>query len=187
MFGKRVQQHVAQIGTVDLRSLKRASSGVSSCSSRVPSGSRSRRSWPSRRAIAWNWSIRTASRFTLRPAIDDTDDCAASERVEPHLLVLWGARWYLVAYDLTRDRWQIYRLDRITPQPPTGQRFTPRDVPGESVAEYVGLAALFGTFDADMSRRTPAELRDAATLLAQRYAAAADQIEPRTSRSSARP
>lgn len=61
----------------------------------------------------------------------------APERVEPHHLVLWSARWYLVAYDLVRDRWQTYRLDRITPRERTRQAFTPRPLPGDSVARYV--------------------------------------------------
>src|SRR3989440_3733652 len=32
--------------------------------------------------------------------------------VEPHRLVLLGRRWYLVGYDLDRQDWRSYRLDR---------------------------------------------------------------------------
>ncbi|QXJ21953.1 WYL domain-containing protein [Actinomadura graeca] len=58
-------------------------------------------------------------------------------RVQPHHLVTWGGRWYLVAWDLDRDDWRIFRADRITPRTPTGPRFTPREVPGGDVAAYV--------------------------------------------------
>lgn len=58
-------------------------------------------------------------------------------RVQPHHLVTWGGRWYLVAWDLDRGDWRTFRADRITPRTPTGPRFTPREVPGGSVAAFV--------------------------------------------------
>jgi predicted DNA-binding transcriptional regulator YafY len=58
-------------------------------------------------------------------------------RAEPHHLVTWGGRWYLVAWDLDRDDWRTFRADRITPRVPTGPRFTPRELPGGSVSEFV--------------------------------------------------
>ncbi|MEW2067047.1 WYL domain-containing protein [Streptomyces sp. NPDC007346] len=58
-------------------------------------------------------------------------------RVEPHHLVTWGRRWYLVAWDLDRGDWRTFRADRIAPRTPTGPRFTPRELPGGSVAAFV--------------------------------------------------
>lgn len=58
-------------------------------------------------------------------------------RVQPHHLVTWGGRWYLVAWDLDREDWRTFRADRITPRTPTGPRFTPREVPGGDVAAFV--------------------------------------------------
>ncbi|MFV2009369.1 MULTISPECIES: helix-turn-helix transcriptional regulator [unclassified Micromonospora] len=58
-------------------------------------------------------------------------------RVEPHHLVTWRGRWYLVGWDLDRDDWRIFRADRITPRTPTGPRFTPRELPADSVAAFV--------------------------------------------------
>ncbi|MGV9369994.1 helix-turn-helix transcriptional regulator [Micromonospora tulbaghiae] len=58
-------------------------------------------------------------------------------RVQPHHLVTWGGRWYLVAWDLDRDDWRTFRVDRISPRTPTGPRFTPRELPGGDVAAYV--------------------------------------------------
>ena len=58
-------------------------------------------------------------------------------RVEPHHLVARGGLWYLLAWDLDRGDWRTFRADRITPRTPTGPRFTPRELPGGSVAAFV--------------------------------------------------
>ena len=62
---------------------------------------------------------------------------SALRRVEPHHLVSAQSRWYLVAWDLERDDWRIFRADRINPRTPTGPRFSPRELPGGDVREYV--------------------------------------------------
>jgi predicted DNA-binding transcriptional regulator YafY len=62
---------------------------------------------------------------------------AIPRRVQPHHLVTWGGRWYLVAWDLDRDDWRTFRADRITPRIPTGPRFTRRELPGGDVATFV--------------------------------------------------
>ncbi|WP_440708179.1 helix-turn-helix transcriptional regulator [Herbiconiux sp. YIM B11900] len=65
-------------------------------------------------------------------------DYTGPRRVEPHHLVTSQGRWYLVAWDLDRDDWRLFRADRITPRTPTGPRFTPRGLPGGvSAAAYV--------------------------------------------------
>ncbi|MFF0609968.1 helix-turn-helix transcriptional regulator [Nocardia tengchongensis] len=48
---------------------------------------------------------------------------------EPHRLVHHGRRWYLTAWDVDREDWRTYRVDRLTPRTPTGPRFTPREAP----------------------------------------------------------
>lgn len=58
-------------------------------------------------------------------------------RVEPHHLVTSQGRWYLVAWDRDNDDWRIFRADRIGLRSPNGPRFTPREVPGGDVSEYV--------------------------------------------------
>jgi predicted DNA-binding transcriptional regulator YafY len=62
-------------------------------------------------------------------------------RVEPHHVITWDGRWYLIAWDLDRADWRTFRADRITLRTPNGPRFTPRDLPGGDVATYV-----IGTF-----------------------------------------
>jgi predicted DNA-binding transcriptional regulator YafY len=66
--------------------------------------------------------------------------------VEPYRLVNDRRRWYLVAWDMDRDAWRTFRVDRIEPRTPTGPRFTPRALPPDreiaaQVARGVGEAA----------------------------------------------
>ena len=59
-------------------------------------------------------------------------------RIEPYRLANWGRRWYLVAFDLDRDDWRTFRVDRMgPPRQPTGPRFTPRELPEADMASYV--------------------------------------------------
>jgi len=62
---------------------------------------------------------------------------APPRRAEPHHVVVRDRRWYVVAWDLDRDDWRTFRLDRMTPRSPTGPRFAPRQVPGGDVDAFV--------------------------------------------------
>ncbi len=65
-------------------------------------------------------------------------DGVAVREVEPHRLVHTPRRWYLVAWDLGREDWRTFRVDRMTVPPgPPGARFTPRPLPASDVAAYV--------------------------------------------------
>ncbi|MET8446805.1 WYL domain-containing protein [Streptomyces sp. NPDC005209] len=80
-------------------------------------------------------------RFDYAPASPSGDGQGGTmtppRRVQPHHLVTWGARWYLVAWDLDREDWRTFRADRITPRTPTGPRFVARELPGGDVAAFV--------------------------------------------------
>jgi len=71
------------------------------------------------------------------PGEDGPGALPPPRRVQPHHLVIWGGRWYLVAWDLDREDWRTFRADRISPRSPTGPRFTPRELPGGEVATFV--------------------------------------------------
>ncbi|PZG03083.1 helix-turn-helix transcriptional regulator [Nonomuraea aridisoli] len=77
------------------------------------------------------------ARQVLRFGYAPEEEQAPPRRAEPHHLLTWGGRWYLVAWDLDRADWRIFRADRITPRTPAGPRFTPRELPGGDVAAYV--------------------------------------------------
>ncbi|MFC4898954.1 helix-turn-helix transcriptional regulator [Streptosporangium amethystogenes subsp. fukuiense] len=76
-------------------------------------------------------------RFDYASGTDDGGAPAPPRRAQPHHLVTRGGRWYLVAWDLDRENWRTFRVDRITPRIPTGPRFTPRELPGGTVAAFV--------------------------------------------------
>jgi predicted DNA-binding transcriptional regulator YafY len=73
---------------------------------------------------------------------------AASRRsVEPYRLVHHRRRWYLVAWDLDRDAWRTFRVDRIEPRTPSGPRFTPRALPPDAeIAAQVASGAAQATW-----------------------------------------
>ncbi|MFC5637751.1 helix-turn-helix transcriptional regulator [Streptomyces bullii] len=73
----------------------------------------------------------------LRFAYRRHDGTTGRRTVEPHRLVCSERRWYLVAWDLEREDWRTFRVDRITPKPPHGPRFVPREPPAEDLAAYV--------------------------------------------------
>ncbi|PTU55941.1 transcriptional regulator [Sphaerisporangium cinnabarinum] len=58
-------------------------------------------------------------------------------RAEVHHVVVHDGRWYAVAWDVDRDDWRTFRLDRMTPRAPTGPRFVAREVPGGDVGAFV--------------------------------------------------
>jgi predicted DNA-binding transcriptional regulator YafY len=65
----------------------------------------------------------------------DGDD--SSRLVEPHQLVSAGRRWYLVAWDVRRDDWRTFRLDRLERARLAGVRCARRELPGGDAAAFV--------------------------------------------------
>jgi predicted DNA-binding transcriptional regulator YafY len=57
---------------------------------------------------------------------------AGRRSAEPYRLANHRHRWYLVAWDLDRDAWRTFRVDRITPHAPAGPRFAPRPLPPDA-------------------------------------------------------
>jgi predicted DNA-binding transcriptional regulator YafY len=77
--------------------------------------------------------VASACRDTLqlRFSYRDMRGTVTARTVEPMRLVHTGRRWYLAAWDVLRNDWRTFRVDRIEPQPrpATGPRFIPRDPP----------------------------------------------------------
>ncbi|MFH8893416.1 helix-turn-helix transcriptional regulator [Streptomyces sp. NPDC017949] len=81
----------------------------------------------------------SACRDRERLRFDYLDHAGSPTRrtVEPHRAVNWGRRWYLVAWDVEREDWRTFRIDRMRPRTPTGPRFAPREPPVADLAAYV--------------------------------------------------
>jgi predicted DNA-binding transcriptional regulator YafY len=74
----------------------------------------------------------------LRFGYGDGRGRASERRVEPQGLVHTGHRWYLVAWDVNRDDFRTFRVDRIAKPPAVGARFAPRPPPeGGDLKKYV--------------------------------------------------
>jgi predicted DNA-binding transcriptional regulator YafY len=106
-------------------------------------------------------TLAAACRDHERLRIDYRDHAGSSRRrtVEPHRLVNWGRRWYLVAWDVDRQDWRTFRADRIEPRTPSGPRFTPREPPAADLAAYVsrGVSAAAWRYRARVTVHAPAE------------------------------
>jgi predicted DNA-binding transcriptional regulator YafY len=69
---------------------------------------------------------------------------ASDRQVEPHRLVHTGRRWYLAAWDVHREDWRTFRVDRIGEGIEAGARFTPRPAPDGDFAAYVKRSVSHG-------------------------------------------
>ena len=73
----------------------------------------------------------------VRFAYTAKDDRATQRHTEPCAVVHTGYRWYLVAFDLDRDDWRTFRIDRIRGRLRPGGRGRRRTVPGGDPAAFV--------------------------------------------------
>ncbi|MFD4139189.1 helix-turn-helix transcriptional regulator [Streptomyces sp. NPDC058572] len=110
--------------------------------------------------IAGTVTARERLRFAYRAG----DGSESRRQVEPYRLVSTGRRWYLVAYDLGREDWRTFRVDRVAEPFATGARFTPREVPsGDDAMELLRHS---------MSRRQPEHELDVSFAAPASYVAA---------------
>ncbi len=79
--------------------------------------------------------------------------------VEPQGLVHTGRKWYFVAWDVSKEDWRTFRVDRITAEPTLAARFQEREPPAESLAEYVSrqVASSVYTFQAVLTIHASAQ------------------------------
>jgi len=79
--------------------------------------------------------------------------------VEPHSLVVVGHRWYLLGYDIERQDWRIFRVDRVESTKSTGIRVSLRQPPSADASKYVTnrLLDLAQVFQAVATLKLPAE------------------------------
>jgi predicted DNA-binding transcriptional regulator YafY len=82
----------------------------------------------------------------LRFGYHSRDGSATAREVEPHRLVHTGRRWYLAAFDVGRNNWRTFRVDRIQPPLSTGLRFTARQPPEGDFAAYVSRSVMYSPY-----------------------------------------
>ena len=117
---------------------------------------------PGPRISAETLTVLTAAcrdRERLRFGYRNHDGGESVRVVEPYRVVNWGRRWYLVAWDVDREDWRTFRVDRLTPRVPTGPRFSPRALP-EDVVDRVrrGVSSAAWRYHASVTVHAPAEV-----------------------------
>ncbi|GAA4556566.1 helix-turn-helix transcriptional regulator [Streptomyces collinus] len=106
-------------------------------------------------------------------------DAPATLTLEPHDLVVWAARWYLVAFEPEADRWRAMRVDRLEPRMPTGRTFDRRDVPHGDPVAFVMSTHDRGDIPADWPCRGSALIALPAPVVA-RFAPGGSTVEHHT-------
>ncbi|MCR2793602.1 WYL domain-containing protein [Microbacterium sp. zg.Y625] len=75
-------------------------------------------------------------RFTYTAASAEV----SRRRVEPHVLAPADRHWYLLCWDLDRDDWRTFRVDRLSHVEHTRVLFEARALTAEQVEEFISVA-----------------------------------------------
>jgi predicted DNA-binding transcriptional regulator YafY len=91
--------------------------------------------------------IAAACRDSLRLKLTykDREGKASARNLEPLRLAHTGRRWYLVAWDVDREDWRTFRVDRVQQVSSIGAQFVPRKFPGD-IVEYVSRSIKHTTY-----------------------------------------
>ncbi|WP_148589491.1 YafY family protein [Streptomyces sp. WAC01526] len=73
----------------------------------------------------------------LRFRYTDQHGRSSTRLVEPYRHFLRAGHWYLVAFDVDRDDWRTFRLDRITDISPVAGAFQPHAFPDVSIERWL--------------------------------------------------
>jgi predicted DNA-binding transcriptional regulator YafY len=99
---------------------------------------------------------------------------ASTRQVEPLRLAHTGSRrWYLLAWDLGREDWRTFRVDRIERIEALGVRFAQREPPGD-VASYVADSISHAPY----RHRAVVKLQGSVSALAERVPPWCGVLEP---------
>lgn len=109
----------------------------------------------------------------LRFNYQSRDGSPSTREVEPHRLVHTGRRWYLAAWDVDRENWRTFRVDRIESRIVTGLRFTPREAPDGDFAAYVSRSVSYAPYP----HRARVLLHASSEAVAERIPPAAGTLE----------
>jgi predicted DNA-binding transcriptional regulator YafY len=83
----------------------------------------------------------------LRFHYADAQGRESKRHVEPHGLVYVHPRWYLAAWDLVREAWRTFRIDRVSRPQTEERRFVSRPIPGGDAAAYIHRTVVQSGYD----------------------------------------
>lgn len=76
-------------------------------------------------------------RERVRFGYSAADGAESTRLVEPHSLVTAERNWFLLCWDLNRNDWRTFRVDRISALFGTRLHFAARELPAASAAEFL--------------------------------------------------
>ncbi|RGE17941.1 YafY family protein [Leucobacter sp. wl10] len=76
----------------------------------------------------------------VRFSYADAEGVVTRRRVEPHALSPADRHWYLLCWDLERDDWRTFRVDRLSHLEHTRVLFEPRPLTPERIEEFILIA-----------------------------------------------
>ena len=94
----------------------------------------------------------------LRLRYRDRSGSGTTRIVEPYRLVSTGYRWYLMAFDVERDSWRTFRVDRIADSAQAGGRFVPRDPPDPAAFVATAVTSAPYRYQARVLVHAPAQV-----------------------------
>ncbi|GGM58642.1 helix-turn-helix transcriptional regulator [Microbacterium saperdae] len=86
-------------------------------------------------------ALATRDTERLRLRYIDGAGIESIRRVEPHALAPAGRKWFLLCWDLDRDDWRTFRVDRIDTVEHTRVIFARREITAEQIEERVLIAS----------------------------------------------
>ncbi|MHC9046575.1 helix-turn-helix transcriptional regulator [Microbacterium saperdae] len=86
-------------------------------------------------------ALATRDTERLRLRYIDGAGIESIRRVEPHALAPAGRKWFLLCWDLDRDDWRTFRVDRIDTVEHTRVLFARREITAEQIEERVLIAS----------------------------------------------
>lgn len=118
--------------------------------------------------------IAAACRDNLRLKLSYKDRAGkgTTRNLEPMRLAHTGRRWYLVAWDVDREDWRTFRVDRVQQVSGVGTQFVPRKFPGD-IVEYVSRAIMHSAY----TYRMRVKIRGAHEVLSKQVPAWCGQLE----------
>ena len=96
-------------------------------------------------------------RERLRTGYVDGRGVGSERHIDPVRLVHTGRRWYLVAYDLDREDWRTFRLDRVSDPIATGMRAAARRGPDPVDLVRRGITVDAWEYQASVILHAPAD------------------------------
>ncbi|WP_207782201.1 helix-turn-helix transcriptional regulator [Phytoactinopolyspora limicola] len=88
----------------------------------------------------------------------DRDGAPTTREIEPYRQVLNRGRWYLLGWDVQRQDWRTFRLDRVADVTLTPHHFTPRELPADTGAAYVEMSWREARYRAVITFGAPVEV-----------------------------